>query len=189
MNEQTRKDLLTIPNLLSAFRLLLVPLFVALYFSELPDGGLWAAAVLLLSGVTDVADGVIARRFDMISAFGKFIDPLADKVTQATVCCCLAIRHHTFIPLFVVCFIKELLMLIGGVWILKSGKKIASSKWWGKAATCVLFAVILTAILFDDLSRTARIVLSAVGSGAVICSLILYIPEFLKIKNADTGGK
>ena len=70
----------TIPNLLTFFRLCLIPILVWLYCAE--ENLLWTAAVLLLSGLTDVADGFIARQFHMGSKLGEVLDPVADKLTQ-----------------------------------------------------------------------------------------------------------
>ncbi len=182
--------IITIPNMLSVIRLALVPLFVAAFFGESENSRFYAAGIFLLSGITDVADGIIARRFNMTSYLGKILDPLADKLTQAAVSLCVAIKHSELIILFAVFFIKELLMLIGGLIIVKSGKKIASSKWFGKAATCVMFGVITIVVLFSSgISSTMLNILSAVAIFAIVFSFIMYIPEFLKIMSSKEEEK
>ena len=92
------KRILTIPNLLSAFRLVLAGVFAYIYWNakSQQDYNL-AVGVLVLSGATDFADGKIARKFHMISELGKVLDPIADKLTQAVVACCLA-RHYAPMP-------------------------------------------------------------------------------------------
>lgn len=186
---QDGKRILTIPNLLSLLRILLIPVFVILFFSSIDYKYIYSVLILLLSGLTDVVDGYIARKFDMTSEFGKVIDPLADKLTQATVCCCLAIVHKEVIALFAVYFVKELLMGIAGIVIVSSGKTIASSKWFGKAATCVMFAVITALVLFSQyMSSLVISICSVIGLIAVICSFVMYIPEFIKITKKENNN-
>ena len=103
--EDNRKQLLTIPNLLSAFRILLVPVIVWLYCGR-GDYPL-TACVLVLSGVTDIVDGFIARRFRMVSDLGKVLDPVADKLTQAVALGCLLTRFEAIWRLLAVLLIKE----------------------------------------------------------------------------------
>ena len=85
-----KKDILTIPNLLSLFRLLMIPVIVWLYVKE--KNYYAAAAMVLISGATDIADGIIARKFNMISDFGKILDPMADKLTQGALIICLSFK-------------------------------------------------------------------------------------------------
>ena len=102
----SRKDILTIPNLLSLLRLMMIPLFVWLYLHG-HDG--WTAAVLLLSGATDVVDGYIARHYNQVSDFGKAFDPVADKLTQAAMLLCLTTRHPAMLVPLILLVIKETL--------------------------------------------------------------------------------
>lgn len=174
---------ISVPNILSVFRLLLIPLFIMFFFSDIPNNTYIAAGVWLLSGITDVADGFIARKFNMITNLGKILDPLADKLTQAAVCGSLMLKYPVVIPLFVIFFIKELLMAIGGILILKSGRKIASSKWFGKASTTILFIVMMILIIVPEGVIPVEYVsaLIAVAISALVFSLLMYIPEFLQI--------
>ena len=87
MSETRGKEILTVPNLLSMLRLCMIPLFVWLYCAKEAFGA--TALVLVLSGITDIVDGFIARRFHMVSDFGKILDPIADKLTQAAMLLCL----------------------------------------------------------------------------------------------------
>ena len=82
-----QKKILTIPNIMSFFRLVLIPIIVYLYVVK--NSYLWTIILLLISGATDIVDGFIARKFNMISNFGKAIDPIADKLTQLALLCCL----------------------------------------------------------------------------------------------------
>lgn len=104
MHRIFRKDqVLTIPNLLSVIRLALIPLIVWLYIGKQEYSA--AVAVILISGATDIIDGFIARKFNMVSDLGKILDPVADKLTQATVILCLTVKYRWMrglIVLFVV---------------------------------------------------------------------------------------
>lgn len=129
---------MNIPNLLSAFRILLIPVFV-IFFAV---GNVYAAAgVVVISGISDALDGFIARRFNQESELGRILDPVADKLMQLAMAICLSLQHKTVIPLLVVYFIKELLMLIGSIKLFKSIKEPVSSKWFGKLATFVFYSV------------------------------------------------
>ena len=121
------KTIVTIPNLLSFFRILLVPVFLILYFWDIKNHYVYAALVLVISGLTDVTDGIIARRFHMISTFGKIIDPIADKLTQASVVIAISINHPIFIVLMVMFLIKEFMMLLGSIKLFEKAS-IAKSK-------------------------------------------------------------
>ena len=88
---------MNVPNTLTVFRILLVPVFAVTYFRA-PESLFYLPAVILaVSGLTDVADGYIARHFNQVTPLGRFLDPVADKLTMATVTICLAIRN---VPLF-----------------------------------------------------------------------------------------
>ena len=89
-DKEAENRIITIPNLLSAFRLVLIPVFLWTYCIR--EEYLVTAGLLLLSGLTDLADGFIARRFHMVSNLGKMLDPVADKLTQAAMLICLVTR-------------------------------------------------------------------------------------------------
>ena len=75
-----KNQFFTIPNLLSLVRLAMIPLLLWLYLEKREY--LWTAVVVVLSGATDIVDGIIARKYDLISDLGKALDPVADKLTQ-----------------------------------------------------------------------------------------------------------
>ena len=136
----------TVPNLLSVLRILIVPFFAVLYL----QGHVVGAVVLLAaSGVTDMLDGLIARRFNQISDLGKMLDPFADKLTQGVVALCIAIRFSAVRPLLVLFMLKELLMLCCALVLLKKHKRPCAAKWYGKVAT-VMFYVSVSAIVAMD---------------------------------------
>lgn len=171
---------LGVPNILSVFRLMLIPIFAVIYITNLKGSGMVAAILLLLSGITDVLDGVIARKFNMISDLGKILDPLADKLTQASICICLVIRRVA--PLWLLCLliIKEFVMIGAGANIIRKGKALMSSKWFGKLGTVVFYTVMITIIAFQP-SRQIIDLLLAIVLAFMVFSLIMYIPSFFKI--------
>ena len=94
---KSENKIFTLPNVLSFFRILLIPVIIWLYLVK--DNSIWAGYVLILSGLTDVLDDFIARRFNVASDLGKVLDPVADKLTQAAMLICLSIRF-LYIPQF-----------------------------------------------------------------------------------------
>lgn len=179
------KSQINIPNTLSLVRLLLIPVFAVLYLTADEDIQVqhrWAAAVLLFSGLTDVADGVIARRFGMVTPLGKLLDPLADKLTQATVCICLTICHPNLFFILILLVLKEFTMLIAGAFLYKKAqdKPLPSSKWFGKLNTVVFHAIMLAIIAFPELSEQTVLILLFISGGFMLFSFIMYIPEFFR---------
>ena len=196
MNNKLRKELKNVPNLLSIFRILLIPLFVWALFSERGlgyDFCMTASAILLLSGITDFADGYIARSFNLVSELGKVLDPFADKLTQITVAVCLFIIDMRLSVILVVLVVKEVLMLIGGYIILKTNKKIAASKWFGKIATAVFYLCTILIIAFPKLDFGVVALLMCITSACMIYSFVMYIPvykaQFSKSKNNSSERK
>ena len=178
------KKIFTIPNILSAFRILLVPVIVWMYFQEsVPNHFLIAFMLVILSGLTDICDGIIARRFNMISDIGKILDPIADKLTQFAVIFCIAWNYKMMIVVAAVIFAKELLMLIGALLLVKHGSETPYARWWGKATTVVLYATMLLFILaeFLNLAVPDWIITTAVALcvAFLVFSLLNYALVFI----------
>lgn len=168
----------TVPNVLSLIRIALVPAFVVLYWLSINDTVYlyWALGMLVLSGLSDMFDGMIARRFNQISDMGKLLDPVADKLTQVAVVLCVALRHTELWWLFVICFVKELAQAIGSLVLMREGLKVEGAHWYGKVATFV-FYVTMAFIVFSDYFLTAyRSVTSVITLVlAIILSILLVI--------------
>ena len=143
-----KSDVLNIPNLLSLLRILMIPAFVILFFRG--DTHLyWAAGVLIASGLTDMLDGVIARRFHMITPLGQMLDPFADKLTQGTIGVCMMISYihqPEIVALFVCFFLKEFAMGLGGLILLLKKKRPVPAQWYGKVATFAFYISILIVV-------------------------------------------
>ena len=147
-----------IPNIISVFRILLVPLYVLLFFRIFPieaDQALIAAGIVfILAGVSDLADGYLARRFGWITDIGKLLDPLADKCLETAVAVCLAIRFGgPFIILCAFVITKEIAMIIGAYLIMSKSRVYVSAVWCGKAATLVWYALILLVHFFPRVAE------------------------------------
>ena len=120
-----KKEILTIPNLLSLFRLVLIPVYVLIYLNAKEDTDYYiAAGILAVSCLTDLIDGKIARHFNMISTVGKILDPLADKATQFTLILCLSMKHNILWYLVALFVVKEGFQLIAGSINLHKGKML-----------------------------------------------------------------
>lgn len=176
------KKIITIPNILSVVRIFIIPFIAIEYFA---GHYLMTAALLLLSGVTDVVDGFIARRFNMISEVGKVLDPIADKLTQVAVIVCLTVRHPVLLPLVIVLTVKELLMLIGALAMINRASVTPYARWWGKMATAVLYAM-MGYIVIDDffgniMPAWSITVFSVVGIVCVIVALLGYGDAFRQL--------
>ena len=148
------KNVWTIPNLLSFIRILLIPVFAVLFVKgEL----LWAVVVLALSGLSDLFDGKIARRFNQVSELGKVLDPVADKLTQGTIAILLFWTFYThkdnktlhlFAWVFLLFIVKELVMLIDGGLMIGFGLKPGAAEIFGKASTMAFYIVMITIMAF-----------------------------------------
>ena len=170
--KQDRNKIVTVPNVLSFFRLCLVPLILWLYCVKGRYG--WTAVVLLVSGVTDMIDGFIARHFGMVSELGKVLDPVADKFTQGMTLFALATRFpYMLIPPLLMA-VKELVMVVTGVWAKRKTGEFHGAEWHGKVATVLLYAMILLHVIWYDIPKNVSIVTVLVCVGMMLLSFALY---------------
>ena len=167
-----KENILTIPNLLSLIRILLIPFIIWLYCAQ--KAYLHTIIVIALSGFTDIIDGKIARKFNMVSDVGKVLDPVADKLTQATLVICLTARYPWMWALLALFAVKECLMLLWGYLTLKITDTIHSAKWYGKLSTVVLYAVMMILILFVDIPEAGAEALMLLCGGIILLSLVMY---------------
>ncbi len=148
-----KKEILSIPNLLSIFRLLLIPVYIIIYLNAVDAWDYFlAAAILAVSCLTDMIDGKIARKFNMITMLGKIIDPLADKATQFALILCLALKYPVLWYLVGLFVVKESFMLIAGGIRFKKGRMLKGALLSGKVCTTVLFVSLIIMVLLPDLS-------------------------------------
>ncbi|MBE6687937.1 MAG: CDP-diacylglycerol--glycerol-3-phosphate 3-phosphatidyltransferase [Ruminococcaceae bacterium] len=163
-----------IPNYLSLFRILLIPLFIYLFLYDGYSGMLWGGAVFVLAGITDIVDGFLARKFRWVTNIGKLLDPLADKLMQIAAIICLYIRHMIPGWLIVTIIFKELLMMAGAALILKRGNIYVHSNWYGKLGTTVFYAVVVIIILIDNRYEQISNLLSVLLFALTLFTLVMY---------------
>lgn len=151
-NTKLLAQLKAIPNLLSLLRIILIPVFMWSYLNaRSPEEFFISSLILIASGLTDMLDGMIARRFHMITDLGKILDPVADKLSQFAIIACLIVRYPVFTALLLVFIIKEVLMMIGGILLFKRKIHPGGAKWFGKLATCFFYVTTISVVLFPSI--------------------------------------
>ncbi len=173
-----KNKIITIPNLLSLCRIILIPVLVWLYCT---GKYYWALSVFVVSALTDVVDGFIARKFKMISDLGKILDPIADKLTQGAVFFCLATRFVPMIVLFVFMFAKELTVGISGIYMTKKSEKMYGANWHGKLNTVLIFVAISFHLIWINIPLALSWVLCAICLSSMLASGVLYLIRNTKI--------
>lgn len=163
--------ILTVPNLLSCLRLALLP-FLVLSCSE--GEARTTLLLLLVSAATDVADGLVARRFDQVSNLGKALDPLADKLTQAAMLICLAGRFPLMTLPFALMVVKEVLCAGSALAAIERTGEVRSSGWHGKLASVLLNAMLIAHILWAGMPPEVSLCMILPCAAAIVLSGVLY---------------
>lgn len=189
-----KKEILTIPNLLSLFRLVLIPVYVVIYLNATEPAHYYiAGGILAVSCVTDLIDGKIARYFNMISTVGKILDPLADKATQFTLILCLAVTYPLLWIIIALFIVKESFQLIAGLLMLRKGKMLTGALFAGKVCTTVLFLSLIIMVLFPDLGSTAVIAITIIDGIFMLIAFADYAYTYYKrtpmIQQLDNQSK
>ena len=175
---------MNLPNLLTIIRLFLVPVFILVYSSgEGLSYRVLAASIFLLASVTDILDGYIARKYNKVTDFGKLADPVADKLMQISAVACLALDNRISLWILALFALKEIVLIIGGLNLLKE-KFVVQSKWTGKIATVILFICVMIIIITDEnmLSEKYATILMSVSIAATIIAFFDYAKMFIKVK-------
>ena len=186
-NEVISKDLMTIPNAISFVRILLITPFVAFFIAAKYITGNYIPAIIIiaLSGISDLFDGMIARKFHQESELGKVLDPLADKLTLIAVGICLIFIEPYVLPLMIIMVLKDILMIIGGTIIINKGVIPPKSSWYGKASTFIFYisvAMVVLMEIFNFHNETISLAVLGVTAGMMIFSLVNYAIIFFKIQ-------
>lgn len=183
----------TIPNWLCFIRIALIPVFTALFVKE---QYIAAFITMIVAALTDVFDGKIARKFNMVSNLGKILDPIADKLSQIAIVIILLVKFWDG-PLKYILFLfifKELLMIIGAGILMSKGMRPVAAEVWGKLATVVFYTFMITIIaigpngallsidLFKGLELNNTIIMIMVIISAILAfaSLFGYAPGFIR---------
>ncbi len=181
MNNTQKRDMgriWTIPNLLSFCRLAMIPVIVWLYIGK--QAYLWTLAVLVLSAATDIADGIIARKCNMVSDFGKALDPVADKLTQLAMLACLISRFPKMLGLFILLAVKECMTGIMSLVAIRKSKTVLGAEWHGKLTTVLLYAAMMVHLLWYTIPGWLSDCMIACCAAIMIYSAVMYLLRNLR---------
>lgn len=181
-----RNKNINIPNALSLLRIILiVPFVVYFVHDEIPQ----AALVLVISGLSDMFDGMIARRFNQFTELGQMLDPLSDKLTQGAVAVCLAIKQPVLIPLLAIFIVKEVLMVAAACVLIQRKKRPGGSKWYGKVATTLFYLSFITIVALKGIwgieNLAITLTLLSITAAFMIYAFIQYAKGYLAILHSD----
>ena len=178
MKDKYKHKIITIPNVLSFFRLLLIPVIVWLYIVK--KDPIWTMAVLALSGITDIVDGIIARKCNMISDFGKAFDPVADKLTQIAMLFCLVSRFKWMLLPLCVMVIKEVTAGILGLLVIRKTGNVDGAVWHGKATTVSLYSMMILHLIWFNIPGVISGILIGACTALALLSAFMYTRENAK---------
>ncbi len=175
-----KKDVFTIPNMLSLFRLLLIPVYISIYLNAKTEWDyVLSAAILAVSCLTDLIDGQIARHFNQISNLGKLLDPIADKTTQLTLVICLSIRYPVLKIVLGLFLAKEFTQAGVAYFKFRQGKALPGALMAGKVCTTVLFTGMILLVLLPNLDMRIVQGIAILDSVCLVYAFIRYIFAFL----------
>ena len=175
----TKDQILTIPNFLSLFRIILIPLILWAHFAL--ESPAISFSLILISGLTDIVDGAIARHFNMISDLGKILDPIADKLTQLSLMCCFLSQYDWMFSLLLLFIFKEIIMGVCGLITLKKKDAVNSAQWFGKLNTLMLYGTMILFVLFPAISQTTAKLLIGLCISTNILALVKYLLFYISI--------
>ena len=164
---------MNLPNILTVFRLLLVPVFSYLYTIEVYS---WALIVFLLAALTDLLDGYLARKYNQITDFGKLADPLADKLMTLTMLFHLCSSGHVPWWILYVMLAKELVLVIGGTFLVSRRNVVPYSNWAGKVTTVSFIASIVLVYPWHSVE-----LVYAIGSGLMTISVGFFTDPIVAV--------
>lgn len=179
-----KKDMLTVPNMLSCFRILLIPVYIHIYLNAQGRRDYFlAGSILVLSCMTDLVDGQIARQFNMISNVGKVLDPVADKLTQLALTLSLSVKYPVLRLTLMLFLAKELFQTLAMVIMYHRGKVLPGAILPGKISTVVLFSSFIFMVLIPNLSNRIINWITVTDTLVLTYSFISYILAYFG-KNA-----
>ena len=179
MEEKYKHKIITIPNILSLFRLLLIPVIMWLYIVK--EDPVLTTVILVLSGITDIVDGIIARKCHMVSDFGKAFDPVADKLTQIAMLFCLVSRFKWMLLPLCVMVIKEVTAGILGLLVIRKTGKVDGAVWHGKATTVSLYSMMIIHLIWYNIPGVISGILIGACTALALLSAFMYSREDVRI--------
>lgn len=174
---------MNLPNSISIFRMCLIPVFVGVFFSPMKNAEIYAVLIFILAGVSDVVDGYIARKYDLVTRLGRIIDPLADKLMVVAALFCVAIsgKIHIIFPILYV--VKELYQVYGAYKLMDKISDVPPANFWGKAGTCLFYLTIVVSIVFKNVPSIIVTVLIILSFASSITALVSYYIRGKKLIN------
>ena len=171
-----KREVFTIPNILSMFRIALIPAYIVIYLNaEQPVEYFLAGSILAVSCLTDMIDGKIARKFNMISTVGKILDPIADKLTQFTLTLCLSVKYPVLRYVLLLFVIKEGFQGIVGLVYLFNRKMLPGALPAGKVCTTVLFISLTVLVFFPEMKQEFVDLIAIIDTVFLAYAFIHYI--------------
>lgn len=171
---------MTLPNMITVFRIILVPVYISLFFSDIDNKVFILGMIFMIAGVSDVLDGYIARKYNLISKLGSALDPFADKLMSFTVLITFTIIGLIPFWILIPMILKEVIMITGGIILyLKHGKAVIPSNIYGKVATFSLYAAILSIII--NINMIVSMLLLIITVLLNIIAFIIYLKIFRKM--------
>ena len=177
-----KEDFLLLPNILTYIRIILVPVFILFYTNSVSwSGHIAATVIIVLSGITDVADGFIARHWNMMSDLGRILDPIADKAMQFAMLFCVCVRYRWVLLLVIIYAVKEIISVFASAYLFTRGKHISGAMWCGKLCTVILFIVMLVLVAVPLVP--ARVVNTLIGFSAafMLLAFFIYMREYFTL--------
>jgi len=168
----------------------MIPLYVYLYITaeELTDY-YWAAGLIVLSGLTDLLDGVIARKTGQITDLGKILDPIADKLTQVAVVGTMVVERPYILPLLILFILKELFLLVNNIILYRKEIMMDGSMWFGKVATAVFYICMFILVVVPGLDRSGSLPLIIITAIFQVIALLGYGNWFKQMFQGERSKK
>lgn len=172
------RDFVSIPNILSYIRMVLVFVFIFIFQKEMTNKSIYLGAILICSGISDALDGYIARKYNMITELGKCLDPIADKLTQFVLLICLLTKYPMARITLGVFIVKEVVVTIIGYKVICQQGKNDGAMWYGKLSTIIFYVVTIVLVLFTELPERIANILLGISCLAILGAFIGYMKQY-----------
>lgn len=172
---------MSIPNLITLGRIIITPIFLCFYLEGKQTAAMW---LLALAAVSDMLDGAVARRFNMVTKLGKALDPVADKLLQLAMLLCLVKTYPAVRLLLALHVLRELCLGTLGLLSFRRHGEVLAARWYGKLCTAVMYTVLGALLLFPALPEKPVELALLLCGGLVLLCLFLYAGEYLRLLRA-----
>ena len=187
MDKDHMRQIFTIPNILTTFRIVLIPFIMFAYMGA--HDRVWTVILLVLSLATDIADGYIARHYNQISVLGKALDPFADKLTQAAFMLCLLSEFPHMIWALILIAVKEITSAAFGVIIARVEGVLEGADWYGKLTTGVILLMFFVHFIWADIPSNVSDIMILVSCVLMVISYVLYTARYIRILKKAKAAK